>query len=533
MNNLIIDFSEKPEIGIPIGALSIISFLKKKKISFEYSNLSLEIIKFLKNKKNLIKLSKDLTQLNHKLKKITDKIIILILKRFIEKTIKTSKKKKNFESRIWIIYSIFVKNLSQVINIKHNDYYVNSISLLYFFLKKSSINKKLIKILLNKKKIINKFKKLNKSKIIAFSITYNHQWNTIIEIVKIIKRINPVIKIVIGGNAVQENYNLKNITKKHFKYIDYFILNEGEIALYKLVNSKYENIKNIPNLLYFDKKNNKMILNKLNYIPNLNILPKPNYNLFLSKYDKSNKIFDTILYEDSRGCKWNKCSFCSQVKKNIKNPYRSKSIDKIIADIKKIIKETKIKNICFINDYMPVEIAVELSKELIKNKINIKWGTLINFEKGWNKKNLRLIKKAGCTSIRAGLESGNQNINDKICKGVNIKEAQQIIKFANKIKLEVIITTIMGFPMETFFQALDTIKFIEKNLKYINYIVIFNFLLVPYSEMQLNFQKFNIKEINKKSFKYQDKRLSKIFINILRISYVLFTNLRYQKKILV
>ena len=92
MNNLIIDFSEKPEIGIPIGALSIISFLKKKKISFEYSNLSLEIIKFLKNKKNLIKLSKDLTQLNHKLKKITDKIIILILKRFIEKTIKTSKK---------------------------------------------------------------------------------------------------------------------------------------------------------------------------------------------------------------------------------------------------------------------------------------------------------------------------------------------------------------------------------------------------------------------------------------------------------
>ena len=127
MNNLIIDFSEKPEIGIPIGALSIISFLKKKKISFEYSNLSLEIIKFLKNKKNLIKLSKDLTQLNHKLKKITDKIIILILKRFIEKTIKTSKKKKIFESRIWIIYSIFVKNLSQVINIKHNDYYVNSI----------------------------------------------------------------------------------------------------------------------------------------------------------------------------------------------------------------------------------------------------------------------------------------------------------------------------------------------------------------------------------------------------------------------
>ncbi len=135
--------------------------------------------------------------------------------------------------------------------------------------------------------------------LIAFSC---YIWNITktIELARLIKSLNPDVKILLGGPEVSYDWNdvIKN------DEIDYIIVGEGEIPFASLLNQNL-NPAGIPNLVYKDETN------KVLFFPgaetfDLKLLADINPYEFEKPEDIRNKV---SYIETSRGCPY-KCEFC-------------------------------------------------------------------------------------------------------------------------------------------------------------------------------------------------------------------------------
>ena len=134
---------------------------------------------------------------------------------------------------------------------------------------------------------------------------------------------------------------------------DGICIGEGEDALIELV----EKIENKKDYFYtknfWFKKDGKIIKNPIRpLIKNLDKIPLFDYDLFdIEKYLKARD--GQIDYMWARGCPFN-CNYCvnpilQRLHKN-ENYLRTKSIDKVINELKQIVNKYKVKSIYFIDD---------------------------------------------------------------------------------------------------------------------------------------------------------------------------------------
>ena len=91
---------------------------------------------------------------------------------------------------------------------------------------------------------------MKKADVIAFSC---YIWNIekVLYIAKCLKRVNPNIKIVLGGHEVSHDADL---VMEENPYIDYIIVGEGEKPCYALFSALSKNllVENVPSLFYRD-----------------------------------------------------------------------------------------------------------------------------------------------------------------------------------------------------------------------------------------------------------------------------------------
>ncbi|NLK73951.1 MAG: B12-binding domain-containing radical SAM protein [Clostridiales bacterium] len=159
-----------------------------------------------------------------------------------------------------------------------------------------------------------------KADMIGFSC---YIWNIelIMRVIRELKKIQPGVKIFLGGPEV--SYNPSEILNKHNE-VDYIIVGEGEETFLELVEcfSGGKNpINKIPGMAYREAGN--ILLNPVRKPLNLDSIPFPYEDMEQFK----NKI---IYYESSRGCPFS-CSYClSSVDKSV----RLRNIDLVKKELK-------------------------------------------------------------------------------------------------------------------------------------------------------------------------------------------------------
>lgn len=193
---------------------------------------------------------------------------------------------------------------------------------------------------------------------------------------------------------------------------------------------------------------------------NLNKLPLPDLTIFDKELFKGDdgliKGFHRIY--TSRGCP-GACTFCDwQVFRQCWRPYPTY---KIVADIKRRVKEYGIKSFSIADDCFTVDRkrAIELAKEF--KKLGIIWRTnsranLVDLEL------LQIFKDCGCHSIAFGLESGDLETLRRIGKGVTLEQNIEAPKLAHQAGLEVYGCLMTGFPWETPKNVENQIKYIQE-----------------------------------------------------------------------
>lgn len=325
-------------------------------------------------------------------------------------------------------------------------------------------------------------KDIAKHDIIGLSVTHRESFKFVLALCRMIKYCFPEKKIIIGGKYTTLFYMQESLTTDHFrKCFDFAVVFDGEMPLYLLLKQNFQMLDNIPNLVFV--KNGIISVNEIRNEISLDSLP-----LIREAHDKR-----VLEYETGRGCYWHKCTFCDLNYTKKPYAYRERSVKKIVSDLKRLKNETKNKTVSFINDAMPVKQALDLSDEIIKEKIKVSWITHVRFEKGFSFEILQKMKNAGCCKIIGGLESGDQKINNEVMnKGIDLKDVERILRDCKKLGIHTLLFSVTGVPKETFFNALKTTKFFLRNKQNINAILFRPVNLYGYCDYCCNPKKYGI-----------------------------------------
>jgi len=283
------------------------------------------------------------------------------------------------------------------------------------------------------------------------------------EIIQLIKSNFPEIKIIVGGPHITI---FPEQTMKENPEIDFSIIGEGEITMPELMEAiegkrKIETVKGISY-----RKNNKIITTPPRlFIKDIDEIPLPARDLLdLKRYKPAPTYYKKLpshIILTSRGCPY-RCTYCSKV---FGNTYRHHSVERVIKEMKILIKEYKAKEIIFRDDTFTInkKFTKELCNTIIKENLHkkIRWTcmTRVNLV---TKELLQLMKKSGCWSIHYGIESGSQRLLDLIQKDITIKQIKDAIKWTKQAKIEIKAFFMIGLPTETKEETLKTIRFTKE-----------------------------------------------------------------------
>ena len=290
---------------------------------------------------------------------------------------------------------------------------------------------------------------------------YTYNFNRVAETVKFCHEILPQSKIILGGCHATAN---PRETINKIKFCDFVVMGEGEETFVELLNILEKDLKNFKEIkgLAFKQKDKIVINKKRELIKDLNKFPIPAYDLFpMKKYISSPNVvlkyptYDILL---SRGCPFN-CTFC-EFKTVLGQKYRTKSINKIIREVKYLKKEFGARGLVFRDSSITTnkEFIIQLCNRMIKENLNLKWACQSRVDT-INESLLLLMKKAGCWQISFGCESGNQKTLDLIKKGTTVEQNEIAVKSALKAGLSVSTNWMICMPGENKKDVLNTINF--------------------------------------------------------------------------
>jgi radical SAM superfamily enzyme YgiQ (UPF0313 family) len=260
----------------------------------------------------------------------------------------------------------------------------------------------------------------------------------------LVKDIDRNIKIIVGAfhptfcpEEVMQNTN-----------IDFAVKGEGEIPLLSLVKELKKarpRWETVPGIYYRDKdgqvKNNPGV----SLISNLDELPFPARNLVLN-CDYS--IYRAHSMTSTRGCPYT-CSFCGD-KKIWGGRVRRRSISNVIEELQLLKNNYKIDTIDFVDGTFTFDrkYLVSFCNSLIDQDLQINWRCTARYD-NIDEDILKLMKKANCSGLYFGLESGSNEILKAIDKKTTV---EQIIRVSDMVYDSGIFTAtsvIVGLPYET------------------------------------------------------------------------------------
>lgn len=309
--------------------------------------------------------------------------------------------------------------------------------------------------------------KKEKPKIVGIGCMYSRHYIDVLYIVRLIKKIDSSIKIVVGGNHATSHLDI--VLKE--KNIDFVVVGEGEVTFFELcqrILSGKDDFLDIKGLA-FRNRNSESFINpkKRELIHDLNTLDIIDYSFInLDGYLDDTKISPFLMRYpsfgviSSRGCP-GECVFCT-VKNVWGRTWRGRSPEHFVKELEFLNKEYKVREFAFLDDTASLDKNrwVGICDEIIKRKLDIKW-TTPNGIAHWtlNKDILDKMKEAGCYRITFGIESGCPKTRRFIHKAYSLDQAKELIQHANKIGMWTICTNIIGFPYEKKEDMKQTVKF--------------------------------------------------------------------------
>ncbi len=331
---------------------------------------------------------------------------------------------------------------------------------------------------------------------VGLSVNYIFQLPFAIWMCKYIRSLSPNSIISVGGTEISDIFKYlrdPNLIWRLFPCCDVVMVGEGETALVEILQSIRQQQplpKQRPGILL---RNEVVTTNRPVVYEDVASLPETKYDVW--NWESYWSPEPVVLYSPTRGCYWNKCTFCDYGLNTDSptSPSRERPIETVVKELAKISEFSR--TIYFAVDAMSPLYLRKLAKALIENNVAIRWSAELRLERSLKKELAHDLRKAGCVCISFGYESGSQRILDLINKGVKLQEVPQILRQLSDIDIGAQMMGFIGFPGESLEEALATFKFLKENRAYWALAGIGNFGLTPGAIVAKRPKDFGVKEV--------------------------------------
>ena len=293
--------------------------------------------------------------------------------------------------------------------------------------------------------------------------TYITNINKCFQLSTLIKERVPRCKVIFGG----PHATIFSDIVIEYPAVDYVAISEAENTVKELVECLTNNIEPREVLgLYYKDNNERVHKNpRRPFVNDLDELPIPRYEIFNSNsyypavHIRGKRVHNMIT---SRGCPF-KCTFCAATEV-YGNRYRYQSVERSIREMKFLKERLGVDSLQIYDDNFTTNRrrTKELCKAIIQENVKLQWVCYTRADAIGDAEMLGLMRRAGCYMIIVGIENGNERILKLINKQLDLNVAKRNLELAQKIKINILSSFMIGLPSETIEEIEYTINFSTK-----------------------------------------------------------------------
>jgi len=302
--------------------------------------------------------------------------------------------------------------------------------------------------------------------IVGVSIPFTAQAENGKRIGSICREIDPGIIVVFGGPDPSVRYD----RLLESGLCDYCAVGEGEDTFREFVErcNAGESPRGIPGLAYLDD-GGAVRLTRREFIRDLDRLPLPAYDLVdMESYLENPRLYRnrshihrrSMSLITSRGCPYS-CVFCS-IKLHMGRLYRAHSPEYVLRHIELCVERYGIRNFHFEDDNISLERKrfEAILDGIIERGLDIRWDTPNGIRAdSLSRELLDKIKTSGCAQLTIAIESGNQEVLDRVIrKNTSLTTMKEIARHCHELNIRANAFYVIGFPGETISNMRETIS---------------------------------------------------------------------------
>jgi anaerobic magnesium-protoporphyrin IX monomethyl ester cyclase len=305
---------------------------------------------------------------------------------------------------------------------------------------------------------------------IGISIVYDYQLFHSVHMARWAKRRWPEKQVLLGGTSISQLYKYlrdKQLLKQFFAICDGIVVGEGETALCQIADAGGRVVPGmkVNNLISYDRAADRLHLPEFVHYENVAALGRPLFHYPWELYLSPER---GINYSPTRGCYWNRCTFCDYGLNTSKptSPWRERQTGQVIEDLREAVRETGARYVYFAVDVMSPAYLERLSDAVLEAGLDIRWSAELRMEKVFSRRLCDKLVESGCVCISFGMESGSQRILDLIDKGTKVTFMGETMKNFAEAGVAVQLMAFSDFPSETPAEKEETRRFVREHEQY-------------------------------------------------------------------
>lgn len=270
------------------------------------------------------------------------------------------------------------------------------------------------------------------------------------------------IPVVIGG------YNLRVYPKESINHpeIDYGVIEQALDTIPQLFSALEgdRSLEDVVGLVY--KKKGEVKLNPPRPVdfdrfpnPARDLLPNELY----AEFPTERRNFTVMV--TSLGCPYG-CSFCEAGR----TAYNPRSPTTVVNEIEECYKKYRIREIdIFDYDFtIDKKRTIAICRQMRKRNLDVLWACRSRVD--IDRELLKEMKEAGCGRIYYGIESGSQEILDRVNKDITLDQIRKTIRYTKELDMKALGFFLVGAPGETKNTVKNTLRFArELGLDYVQF----------------------------------------------------------------
>lgn len=201
----------------------------------------------------------------------------------------------------------------------------------------------------------------------------------------------------------------------------------------------------------------------------------------------------TVLYSPTRGCYWNKCTFCDYGLNSDRptSPSRERPVETVVRDLRAVLEIGR--TVYFAVDAMSPRYLRQLCEAMAAAGLGIRWSAELRLERTFPRRGMaERLRDAGCVAVSFGYESASQRILDLIDKGVRIEQVEEILRGLADADIGAQMMGFTGFPTERADEAERTYSYLTERPELWSIAAVGDFVLTPGSIVAKQPDRFGI-----------------------------------------